>query len=265
MIRIMALWYMVLILYPISCQSAELQSPLTIRGVGQFYRTAPGSLAFIPYAESKAAAEKAVRFKTMVKSGAYKIRSQSSYWFIVNHKTNEDPEATYLGVEIIPIYSNSITPQTPVFLKRSDKWFRENDPDFVGDSVVKKAFESKTIEEFINSHQGQAELSDVDKSFFKWHGSPLGSSKQSWMNRMRWKPSVAIYSDEFRNSFSPPIPKDSSMMVNGLLIRFETTTRVSNYRPVVFGFNGAEPIAAYVKVFAPDAPEYDKELFLTFD
>ena len=53
-------------------------------------------------------------------------------------------------------------------------------------------------------------------------------------------------------------------MVNALLLKFKTTIKVISHDRLIFGFSGKSPIAAYIKIFSPDAPEYSGEYFLTF-
>lgn len=245
------------------CYSAELIEAVPVCGVGAFYRTSPGSFAFIPNAQTESGAHKAVFFRKFGRSGAYKIRPQDSYWFIVNHKTNGVPEATYLGVEMIAIYPSGVKAQTPVFLRRNANWVRAGDPGFKG-NIDKRAFDNKSMDDFFSYHYDESNRGEMDQAFFKWHASPYNSNRDSWGNRLRWQPSEKLRSDKFLKSFFEPIPSDADMTFNGMLLRFETTKANMSKNPVVFGFDGADPIAAYIKVFSPDAPEYDKEYFVTF-
>jgi hypothetical protein len=139
---------------------------LPITGIGQFYRTSTGTVAFIPYAKNREEARKNKKFfYVLPKSGVYTLKKQSSYWFIVNHKTSEKPEETYLGVEIIPIYPEKISPNAQVFLRRNKGWLRLQDPDFNGEANVYKKFETKKISEFLIFHKIDSKLSIMDREF----------------------------------------------------------------------------------------------------
>jgi len=236
-----------------------------VRGVGLFYSRSPGTVAFIPNAMTREEAEGAILFHILPSDGAYTLRRQSQYWFIVNHKTSSDPEVTYLGVEIIPIYPEEISPYAPVFLRRNEGWARPQDPKFNGDKSDQKAFETKKICDFLNLHHEASVLSKMDDDFgFKWHAVAKQSTKNSWETRVLWQPTSGIDSDGFRNRFSPPISQNSKMMINGQLIRFEKTNNLRSNKPVVFGFDGRKPIAAYVRIFSPDSDEFNWEYYLTF-
>lgn len=248
------------------CYAGEKINFVPVRGVGTFYvSTPPGSVAFIPYATTETGARKAVEFHKFGRPGAYKIRRQDSYWFIVNHKTNNEPEATYLGVEVIAIYPSGVPAQTPVFLRRNANWNIPGDRNVNGKSDKRKAFADRTMDQFFSYHHEESKRDDMGKIFFNWHGYPANSIRDSWDNRTRWQPSKDLRSDEFRNSFAIPTPSDANMMVNGMLIGFETTAKNVSRTPVLFGFDGAAPIAAYLKIFSPDAPAFDREYFLTFE
>ena len=56
---------------------SETITPISIQGVGDFYRTSPGTVAFIPFADSRSDAERAVQFRILPQSGAYRFRRQS--------------------------------------------------------------------------------------------------------------------------------------------------------------------------------------------
>jgi len=243
---------------------AKTLSPAIVRGIGQFFQTGAGTVAFLPLVKNKGDALNSVDFRVLQKNGAYEIQKQMKYWFIVNHFHKRATETTYLGVQIVPIYTQETKPKTPIYLRRNEKWTRKDDKSFDGKEEKRKAFENKTINDFIKFHGETISLEDMDAKFFKWHAIPKDSEKDSWEKRTRWKPSIPFNSKKFRNSFSNPLPQNSSMMINAILIRFSTTNKKSSKNRVVFGFDGKQPIAAYVNIFSPDALEFDNEFFLTF-
>ncbi len=244
----------------------EQKNYQVMKGIGQFYRTPTGTVSFLPYASTLEDAKEATEFYMLQENGAYKLRKQAAYWLIVNHRTDTASEVTYLGVEIIPIYPNSVEPKAPILLRRNSGWIRKDDPSFEGNNEVQKTFEGKEIIDFLNFHEMDSRLSDLDKEFgFKWHAELKESREASWEKRIRWKPGHPLGSDDFRKNFVPPVPSDSKMMLNGMLIRFSTTNRISSEAPLLFGFNGTDPIAAYICIFAPDKPDFDHEYYLTFE
>jgi hypothetical protein len=90
------------------------------------------------------------------------------------------------------------------------------------------------------------------------------TKKNSWNKRTLWQPTSEIDSHRFRDRFSSEISPNSKMMLNGQLIRFYTMNKPISNMPVVFGFNGKDPIAAYLKIFSPDSNHFDGEFYLTF-
>jgi len=249
-------------------QVAHWEEYQAIEGVNEFYNSRVfgfGTLAFIPKAISRKDAESEVYFFALPRSGAYKLPRQLYYWFIVNHKSDNEPLETYLGVEIIPIYPENIIPAAEVQLWRNDGWIRLDEPTFNGERAIRKIFENISIIDFFYYHGEYIALSDIDHKFgFKWHALTKNSHINSWDKKVRWKPIVEINSRQFIRNFNSDIPDRPRMMLNGLLIRFTTTNRVRSHAPVVFGFDGRNPIAAYLKIFSPDLTEFDGEYYLTF-
>jgi len=263
LISMFAIFFLVLCFH--DGHSDELLEPLLMRGIGQFYRNPTGTVAFLPYADTEQKARDSIDFHIFPENGAYRIKKQSAYWFIVNHRSDASPEVTYLGVEVIPVYREKFQPRTPVFLHRNSNWVRPGDRSFNGKSSVRAAFEGKKIEDFLKFHRAGISLDEFDREFqFKWHATPEGSNKNSWDKNVRWQPPYSINSEEFRNRFSPQLQENSKMMLNGLLIRFLTTNRITSGNRLLFGFDGKDPIGAYINIFSPDFPEFDREYFVTF-
>ena len=242
----------------------EVLSWQVLQGVGSFYGLEEGTVAYLPIPRDRKGAEETIEFRVLPESGKYSLNKKPSHWFLVNHRTGDRSKTTYLGVLIIPVYPHDQTPDFGVFLQRNSGWKRENAPAFKT-GEIKETYEEKTIHDFISAHT-QPNLTEMDSRFrpLQWHGIPKFGKSHSWAKRARWKHDLIVNGSMFRASFSPPIPESANMLLKAYLLRFTPTHRPESENRLIFKFSGKNVIAAHVKLFSPNSPEYDSQYFLSF-
>ncbi|MDX1491735.1 MAG: hypothetical protein R3332_10630 [Pseudohongiellaceae bacterium] len=232
--------------------------------VGLFYRSASGNVALVPNVTRRENVLSAPQFLQLGESGAHQLRKQDKYWFVVNHRVSGPTEISYLGVEIIKIMN--IPLGSPLYLIRNKNWTRSNDPDFDGSKADSRTFTGITQTDFYELHERESQLSNFDAALegFKWHARPNGASEDSWSRRSLWLPTFDVLSEDFHSRFDPPIEQNANLLLDARLLRFSTTNKLNTENPVVFDVTGANTEAVYIKIFSPDAPEFDRVYFLTF-
>ena len=258
------LFFMLLLILPYDCFALVLHKPVYIFDYKEFYKTPSGTIAFVPYILRKESVVKALEYQALMKSGAYRLRKQEKYYFIVNHRL-ESKGPTYLGVMVVPILPDWFKPSKAVAMYRNDRWYRSDDPEYKNNN--EKIIGAKIdIYDFFRAHREASTLVDLDDRLsYKWHGQIEEAEVHSWNDATLWDNDPGIEDTSFYELFNPPVSgRNVNLMIKSSLIRFEPTESLESNHPVVFKFNGDNRIAVYVRIFFPADPGLDKIYYLTF-
>lgn len=250
-----------------------------ITGVGPFFDTPTGTVAFIPGVSRKAAAKLASEFLAFPANGAYTLPKTPTCWFIVNHH-GASADVTYLGVQIAKIMPAPVDEH--LYLYRNRGWSRTDVDNFSSDELERLC--NVKPEQFTSLHRQLAGLEDIQKidalrnmedhvlQRVRWHGIPDGAQIASWEKAIKWRKWTTFDEPEFRASFGLPLPENYDVLLDNRLLRFEArprgilekiTNAVLPTKPLVFDLTPGPALAIYVRTFVPDQQGFDKEFFFT--
>lgn len=242
-------------------EAAELQTQ-TIVGQRNFFTTAPGAMAFLPHVKRAEVASRASLFWVLDDSGAYRLPKQGRYCFMVNHRKESAGRKLFAGVAMLSFLSTEQVSRVSTF--RNEGWRRSRSPNYDRDNNRTKT-SGLEPEELFRLHRPDVDLVDLDKALgHMWHGVVTGTSLDSWNSREYWELDRVVGRQNFRRSFVPVLEQDLHMRFDGLLLSFETTDGDRSVNPLVFCLNGASKEAVYIRYFAPDDPDFEREFFLRF-
>ena len=240
---------------------AEQSKTKKITGVANFFdRTATGDLAFLPKVTSATRIARPTFYDWFSEdNNAYRMKRRTGrHWFFVNHRSPKNPKHTYLGVQIILIYDYEFA--DPVYLYRNEGWFSDNPNNCNGE--FEDTVDSLSIERFYTIHSGR-NLSD--DAIEKWHATPCQSLIHSWKERRKWSPGIILTSSEFSDKFEPSLPDDYKLALQTRLIKYERTKRRIPDKPLDFFFTPGAAIAAYIRLFSPDDPDFTRNYFIRYE
>lgn len=228
----------------------------------EFYKTAPGTLAFLPNVKIKGHVVNAAEYHVMPESGAYQLPKKQRYCFVVNHRASAAGNKTYLGVAIVPFMSIEHKDSTSIMY--TSDWVRENDQQYLNKNGITKVLPIK-INEFFQLHGSTADLSEFDdKLGAKWHGRIDGTQLESWRKRYLWNLESKLKEPSFPSNFHPPMTGENHKRIDALLINFSPTESYDTKKPVSFCFSGDSRKAVFLKTFAECSSEFEREYYLTF-
>lgn len=259
-----------LVLATSSSARAEFLQP--IDGIERFYNIGTGTVALLPHATDREDCENAMHFHVLPADGAYNIPRQSQYWFIVSNQGGDTVRYTYLGVELVLVLSvpRQLRLAHSVVLYRNNGWRRTDDPKF-DPEAIRKAFpptRPSPIEEFFRVHMS-GRLKDMDQLFFQWDGTPIDSDENSWKAHQAWVPSRPGSDGKSQvnnlvKDFQPPFSPSDPVQLEAYLLRFAVSPSPSRKNRVCFKMRGSDVKGAYIRLFAPNTPDFDRNFFIRF-
>lgn len=249
---------------------AEPLRPSSAIAPVQFFSRPSGSVAFLKGKEgSKSEAAQAAFLSMLAGSGSYILPKQDKYWFVINHASAEEG-VSFLRIKIVTFFRPGTSVPVQGYLTRSGEWFRPSVAK-LQDPFTPVKLRSDEFGAFLTAHQ-KTNTTELDASLHGrlWHGLPMNSEDNSWDDRQVWVQAVPKdygTSRDFYSQFGKPIGDSNPFIMNGLLIRFQQRPKVNSYsdRPLMFSFEGADVVAAYVAIHSPISASFNREFFLTFD
>ena len=245
----------------------QTQQTRLVETVGAFFGTPPGTVAFLPAADTEAKARATWRYRVFGQDGAYRIPNQADCWFIVNHRDTavDQGDVTYVGVQMLLF--KEWEQVEPLYVFRNQGWLDNGDVD---ESVRLDELQetvSRDIWEFVQLHE-QDDLTDLHQFLgFAWHATPTNDDQSSWDRRVNWAIHniVDIDSTTFTSSFDPPMPDGLKASFQSYLIKFATTHRVNSDRPVIFNFDCQNATYVWLRTFSPNNRSFTHQYYLYVD
>jgi len=244
-----------------SAQSLDEHKITVLSSVGQFYDKASGSVAFLPHVGSDAYLDRAWTHHLLPESGLYRLKKKGNYFFRVNGQATPE-QTSYLGVIVYLVFPGAFTHRQPLFLRRnSGRW--QAGPDRTLDSASQGPRQPDVrLEAFFKAHAADS-VKDADKLLaFTWHAAVESGQPHSWEYRSRWMEARPALLPEFLKVLGMK-EEAASFAVDAQILQFNSARNPSKH--LDFGFNTDHARGAYVRLFSPLGPQFDKAFYLVFE
>ena len=232
-----------------------------LKSKGQFYDRHAGSIAFLPRVGSERYLDRAWTHDLLPDSGLYRLKRKGNYFFRVNIVASSE-ETSYLGVLVYLIYPGQISHRPPLNLTRNDaQWLagpgRQLDPARRGPRSPETG-----LDEYFKAHAAETLAAADELLTFTWHAAVATGAPHSWDYRSRWAAAQPPLLREFLEELDLA-EADVSMAVTAQMIQF--TSSASPRKDLDFYFNADQASGAYMLVFSPLRPEFEKAFYLIFE
>lgn len=235
-----------------------------LKAYGIFYSKPTGSVAFLPKVGDTRYLENVITHDLLPGSGFYKLPRKGNYFFRVNHHADSE-EVSYLAVIAYIIYPGNFDHRNPLHLTRNiADWKPGEEGRKLDESISGPITPEVTLEDFINAHSKDIKTaSESDKILtFTWHAAVETGSTYSWKYKSKWHDATPPLLGEFLEKLS--LSKENyKAAITSHLLRFKTSR--TNQKPLDFYFNADLARGAYVHIFSPLSPDFDKEFYFSFE
>ena len=227
-------------------------------GKAGFYRTPPGTIAFLQGVTTKEDAREFTKYRTLAGIGSYNFPQQDEYWFVINHREpSRSGDESYIGIESASCTKiNKGGLMTPVSVYRNDGWVRAADSKYSRNNErIRSLRIQPTI--FINAHNDMTTgLLDNDAILdYQWHGELEYSSLSSWSDRVNW-----VIGEDQWIPCSTSDGQEGARRLDAKLMRFTFTKKKVSDKALVFSVSGSERNNIYLRIFHPDDGRYEKHI-----
>lgn len=233
-----------------------------LNAAGLFFQEDFGSIAFLPRLGDERYKYKVRTHWVLPESGYYKIPKKGNYFFKVNHAATE-VEASYLGVVAYIIYPPMGRNRDPLNLTRNKANWEAGHGRKLGARRGPRRPEV-TLEDFFEAHRQERIKSADELLHFTWHAAVEKGGAHSFDSKKKWLESDPRRKAQFA-SFLQELSLTSQSheaAITAHILHFVALPHPKE--PLVFWFNGDGARGAYLRVFSPIDPAFDKEFFLKF-
>ena len=233
---------------------------IEVRGKADFLAQRKGTLAYLPDARSETSAAVTYRNRLLKSGKTYALRGDRTLYFRINHRSDEPPQATYLGIQIIRFYAENSTATEPVYVYRNDNWFSG------GSHLPHMEKTSGMSLDLFSEHHDLREAPDELHGILKanWHASIYPSGEvNSWDKKEHWNLKPLVAKARLGNVFGSKFPEKFEVSADLLLLRFTQSPAPRN-SGIHFKLTPGNARAVILRTFAPNTRDYDNLIYLTF-
>jgi hypothetical protein len=197
-----------------------------------FFEMEFGTLAILPRATTREAANRAGTFLALQKYASYTIgTTHSPIWFQFNHYLPEsDGQPRHLGALIIVVSRSAGCRHVEVY--RNSGWTRPNSTEILGEFS-----ESPNLswEQFVAlNRESTSDPQKLDDAYGgPWHAFPRGGRKYSWDYQVFWNWAVSEY-EKTSKTVLGDLPAIDRYRVSARLLAYTPTPIPESKRPLVF-------------------------------
>lgn len=237
---------------------------VTLTTTRQFVGQSPGSVAFLPTVGDMRYLDRVGTYQLLPQSGHYVLAKKGNYFFRVNHAA-ADEKKSYLGVVVVLIYPDSIDHRNAIHLTRNNAAWSAGAGRVLSKDASGPSDPEVSIADFYSAHD-QSDVVAADALLkFTWHAEISGEDVSTFRQRAKWRQSNPEGSAQVFSQFLRLIGVDSAKYkkaVTAHILQFTTTPNPT--KPVVFWFNADHASGAYMRLFSPIGPEFDRYFWFKF-
>lgn len=251
------------LILPILCLAVEMSAaepatPPYVRGERAFVQQPTGTIAWLPHVSTRSAAVQAINFKILKSGSAYQVKADHVY-FRVNHRADEEPFSSFLGVQVIRILPDQVALTTPLYVYRNGDWYREQ-------RVLPELQKSTRVspKDFFGAHGEAGTLLALDEMLgVPWHAQLQTVQLDSWKERHFWALSTFLSAPDLSQRFVTPLPANYQVSADCRLLKFESTGANRTRQPLVFGVNVSEAIAFILRIYSPNREDFSQTIYVS--
>lgn len=237
---------------------------IKLSAYGLFYSKPAGSVAFLPKVGDSRYLDNVMTHYFLPESGFYTLPKKGNYFFRVNHHT-DDEEVSYLAVIAYIIYPSNFNHRNPLALTRNiADWKSGEEGRKLDELRTGPKTPDVTLEDFFKAHSTNINTAaESDKILtFTWHAAVEPGSIFSWKYKSKWHNATPPLLDEFLKILKLS-KQDHKAAITSHLLRFKTSRTAQ--KPLDFYFNADFARGAYLHIFSPLSPDFEKEFYFSFE
>lgn len=239
----------------------EEKKSVKLRSLGEFIEQPEGNVAFLPGVGKEKYIKGAQNHTVLPESGFFKLPKKGNYFFKVNH-TSDTEKTSYLGVTVYLIYPPNLGQKRSWYLYRNEANWKPGEGRTLSRQLDGPKSFPLNAEPYFEAHK-QDSLKRCDEILtFTWHAAVETGSPHSWDYKDKWYSAKPPNLAEFIKILG--IQEEGyNIAIDAFIIYFTTSSTPKT--PLYFWFNADDAVGAYMSIFSPIGPHFDKFYYFKFE